>query len=102
MLMNPKLHHLVDSLAPVSQEILSEIVNIKSTLLRCLLLPWGWLCRTLHLSVCQSAWVGAALVVALYVVKDCGPSQCGWPPRVASSLPQVSVPGHASLMSNSV
>ena len=41
-------------------------------------------------------------MVALPAALDRDLSKCGWPPKVASSMPQVSVPGHVSLMTASV
>ena len=41
-------------------------------------------------------------MAALPVVMDHDLSQCGWPPKVASSSPQVSVPRHVALVTASV
>ena len=49
-----------------------------------------------------SAWVGVVSVAALPAALDHDLSQCGWPLKVASSSPHVSVPGHVSLVTASV
>lgn len=49
------------------------------------------------LSSLLSAQVGVVSVAGLAVVVGSEPSQCGQPPKVAFSLPQVSVSDHVSL-----
>ena len=65
--------------------------------------PWtalAWVAKGL----CALVWsllsvrVGVVSVAALPVVMDCDLPQPGWPPKVASSSPQVPVPGHVSLV----
>ena len=66
-------------------------------------MPWtvsAWVARGLCTLVrgLLSAWVGVVSMVALPAASDRDLSQCGWPPKVASSSPQVLVPGHVSLV----
>lgn len=63
----------------------------------------AWVTRELYTLVWSllSAQIRVVSVATLPVV-GCGPFQCGRLPKVAFSLPQVSLPGHASLMSASV
>ena len=64
----------------------------------------AWVARGLCALVWSllSAGVGVVSVAALPVVMDRDLSQFGWPPKVASSLPQVSVPRHVALVTASV
>ena len=41
--------------------------------------------------------VGVVSMAVLSAALDCDLCQCGWLPKVASSSPQASVPGHVSL-----
>ena len=49
-----------------------------------------------------SARVGVVSVAVLPAALDRDLSQCGWPSKVASSAPQVSLPSHVSLVTASV
>ena len=69
--------------------------------------PWAvsaWVARGLCTLVwgLLSARVWVVSVAALPAALDRDLSQCGGPPKVASSAPQVSLPSHASLVTASV
>ena len=65
---------------------------------------FGRVARGLHTLVwgLLSAWGGVVSVVVILAALDHVLSQCGWSPKVASSSPQVSVPGQVSLVTVSV